>query len=112
MGNNVLPARAGEMLRVVLLSRRTDASKRDVLGTVVAERLLDAIALGSIFVVVVYGILRKTTLPSDRPLLVARPAGRCSPLGAASRSGCCGAAARSSGSATSCVRWPARRARC
>ena len=71
MGNNVLPARAGEMLRVVLLSRKTQASKRKLLGTVVAERLLDAIALGSIFVVVVYGILRKTTLPSDRPLLVA-----------------------------------------
>jgi uncharacterized membrane protein YbhN (UPF0104 family) len=74
MGNNVLPARAGEMLRVVLLSRRADASKRALLGTVVAERLLDAVALGSIFVVVVYGILRKTTLPSDRPLLVAASA--------------------------------------
>jgi glycosyltransferase 2 family protein len=71
MGNNVLPARAGEMLRVVLLSRRADASKRELLGTVVAERLLDAIALGSIFVLVVYGVLRETTLPSERPLLVA-----------------------------------------
>jgi uncharacterized membrane protein YbhN (UPF0104 family) len=71
MGNNVLPARAGEMLRVVLLSRRTDAGKRALLGTVVAERMLDALALGSIFVVVVYGILRETTLPSDRPFLVA-----------------------------------------
>jgi uncharacterized membrane protein YbhN (UPF0104 family) len=71
MGNNVLPARAGEMLRVVLLSRRTDAGKRALLGTVVGERLLDAITLGSIFVAVVFGILRKTTLPSDRPLLAA-----------------------------------------
>jgi glycosyltransferase 2 family protein len=71
MGNNVLPARAGEMLRVMLLSRRTGAGKRALLGTVVAERLLDAIALAAIFVVVVYGILRTTTLPSDRPLLVA-----------------------------------------
>ena len=71
MGNNVLPARAGEMLRVVLLSRRNGAGKRELLGTVVAERMLDAVALGSIFVVVVYGILRETTLPSDRPLVVA-----------------------------------------
>ena len=71
MGNNVLPARAGEMLRVVLLSGRTGVGKRSLLGTVVAERMLDAAALGSIFVLVVYGILRKTTLPSDRPLLVA-----------------------------------------
>jgi uncharacterized membrane protein YbhN (UPF0104 family) len=71
MGNNVLPARAGEMLRVVLLSRRTDARKRTLLGTVVAERILDAVALGSIFVVVVYAVLRDTTLPNDRPLVLA-----------------------------------------
>jgi glycosyltransferase 2 family protein len=71
MGNNVLPARAGEMLRVVLLSRRTGESKRALFGTVVAERLLDGIALASIFVAVVYGVLRKTTLPSDRPVLAA-----------------------------------------
>jgi uncharacterized membrane protein YbhN (UPF0104 family) len=71
MGNNVLPARAGEMLKVVLLSKRTDASKRTLLGTVLGERLLDAIALGTIFVVVVFGVLSETTLPSDRPFLMA-----------------------------------------
>jgi glycosyltransferase 2 family protein len=71
MGNNVLPARAGEMLRVVLLNRRTDASKRTVIGTIVAERLLDAVTLASIFVVVVFGVLRNTTLPSNRPYLMA-----------------------------------------
>jgi uncharacterized membrane protein YbhN (UPF0104 family) len=71
MGNNVLPARAGEMLRVVLLSGRADAGKRRLLGTVVAERLLDALALASILVVVVYLILREATLPSDRPLVLA-----------------------------------------
>ena len=70
MGNNVLPARAGEMLRVMLLSPRTDAGKRELLGTVVAERALDAVALAGIFVVVAYGILRNTVLASDRPLLV------------------------------------------
>jgi uncharacterized membrane protein YbhN (UPF0104 family) len=71
MGNNVLPARAGEMLRVVLLSKRADAGKRELAGTVVGERVLDALALGVILVVVVFAILRDTTLPSDRPLLVA-----------------------------------------
>jgi uncharacterized protein (TIRG00374 family) len=71
MGNNVLPARAGEALRVVLLSTRTGASKRTLLGSVVAERLLDVIALASIFVVVVYGVLSSTVLPTDRPLVVA-----------------------------------------
>src|SRR5215211_2704038 len=48
MGNNVLPARAGEMLRVVLLDRRTGSGKRTLFGTVVAERLLDAMALAAI----------------------------------------------------------------
>ena len=71
MGNNVLPARAGEALRVVLLSTRSGASKRVLLGSVVAERLLDVIALGAIFVVVVYGVLSSTVLPTDRPVLVA-----------------------------------------
>lgn len=71
MGNNVLPARAGEMLRVVLLSRRTGAGKRTLIGTIVAERLLDAVALASIFAVVVVGVLNNTALPSNRPFLLA-----------------------------------------
>ena len=69
MGNNVLPARAGEILRVVLLAGRCGASKRTLLGSIVAERLLDVIALASIFLVVVYGVLSSTVLPTDRPLL-------------------------------------------
>jgi glycosyltransferase 2 family protein len=70
MGNNVLPARAGEMLRVVLLSNRTQAGKRSLFGTVVAERVLDATALAAIFAVVVFGILREADVPTDKPLLV------------------------------------------
>jgi glycosyltransferase 2 family protein len=71
MGNNVLPARAGEALRVVLMSTRCEATKRTLLGSVVAERLLDAIALASIFLLVVYGVLSSTVLPTDRPLMFA-----------------------------------------
>jgi glycosyltransferase 2 family protein len=71
MGNNVLPARAGEALRVVLMSQRSDGSKRTVLGSVVAERLLDVIALVTIFVVTVYGVLSTSeVLPTDHPLIV------------------------------------------
>jgi uncharacterized protein (TIRG00374 family) len=71
MGNNVLPARAGEALRVVLLSQRSDGSKRTLLGSVVAERILDLIALVMIFVVTVYGVLSTSeVLPTDRPVLV------------------------------------------
>jgi glycosyltransferase 2 family protein len=71
MGNNVLPARAGEALRVVLLSPRCNASKRTVISSIVAERVLDVIALLTIFVVTVYGLLSTSeVLPTDRPLLV------------------------------------------
>jgi uncharacterized protein (TIRG00374 family) len=71
MGNNVLPARAGEVLRVVFLSNRTKVSKRTVIGSIIAERLLDIVALGVIFVVSVYGVLGAKVLPTDRPVLVA-----------------------------------------
>ena len=71
MGNNVLPARAGEALKVVLLSARCDASKRTLLGSVVAERILDLLALAVIFVVVVYGALSSSVIPTDRPLIMA-----------------------------------------
>jgi uncharacterized membrane protein YbhN (UPF0104 family) len=49
MANNTLPARAGDLLRVVLVG----GSRRAALGTVVAERVLDALALAAIFLVVV-----------------------------------------------------------
>lgn len=53
MGNTVLPARGGEVLRMFLLSERSDARKREVAGSVISERLLDAGALVLLFVVVV-----------------------------------------------------------
>jgi uncharacterized membrane protein YbhN (UPF0104 family) len=55
----------------VLLSGRCEASKRTLLGSVVAERILDLLALVVIFVVVVYGALSSDVLPTDRPLVVA-----------------------------------------
>jgi glycosyltransferase 2 family protein len=71
MGNNVLPARAGEALRVVLLAPRCNASKRTLISSIVGERVLDVIALLTIFVVTVYGLLSTSeVLPTDRPLLV------------------------------------------
>src|SRR3954452_15985973 len=49
MGNNVLPLRGGELLRVGLLGSRTTARRREVLSSVVAERLLDAAVLAAMF---------------------------------------------------------------
>lgn len=55
--NNVLPARAGDAVRVVLMAPRAACSKRTVLGTIVAERLLDVGVILVLFLVVGYAIL-------------------------------------------------------
>ena len=45
LGNNFLPARAGEVVRSVLISKRSGLSKTYVLTTALSERLMDVIAL-------------------------------------------------------------------
>ena len=45
LGNNFLPARAGELIRTLLISSRSSLSKAYVLTTALSERLMDAIAL-------------------------------------------------------------------
>jgi uncharacterized membrane protein YbhN (UPF0104 family) len=57
MGNNVLPARAGDAIRTVLMAPRAGTSMRTVIGTLVAERVLDVAVLVVLFVVVGYGLL-------------------------------------------------------
>lgn len=53
MGNNTLPARAGDVLKAMLSASRAGAARRDAFGALVAERLLDALALAAIFAVLV-----------------------------------------------------------
>jgi uncharacterized membrane protein YbhN (UPF0104 family) len=57
MGNNLLPARAGDAIRAVLMAPRAQASIRTVVGTLLAERLLDIAVLVVVFVVVGWGLL-------------------------------------------------------
>lgn len=45
LGNSFLPARAGEVIRSVLISNRSTLSKTYVLTTALGERLMDAITL-------------------------------------------------------------------
>lgn len=45
LGNNVLPARAGEVVRTLMISSRTGMSRAFVLTTALAERMVDAITL-------------------------------------------------------------------
>ena len=55
--NNVLPARAGDAVRVVLMAPRAGVTRRTVVGTLLAERLLDILVVVLLFVVIGYGIL-------------------------------------------------------
>jgi hypothetical protein len=50
MGNATLPARGGDLIRIVLMSQRTDAGLARVAGSVIAERILDATAFVLLFV--------------------------------------------------------------
>jgi uncharacterized membrane protein YbhN (UPF0104 family) len=70
-GNNVLPARAGDALRVVLITPRARTDARTVIGTVVAERVLDVVVLLGLFVVLAYGVLGGIDLPSPGRLVFA-----------------------------------------
>ena len=45
LGNNFLPARAGELVRTVLLGRSADLSSGFILGTIFTERLIDVVAV-------------------------------------------------------------------
>jgi uncharacterized membrane protein YbhN (UPF0104 family) len=54
MGNAILPARGGEVLRVVLMANRSPALKREVAGSIVAERLLDGAVLAALFAVLTW----------------------------------------------------------
>lgn len=51
MGNNIYPARAGEVLRAVVLKRRQDVPISASLATIIVERIFDGVVmLGFVFV--------------------------------------------------------------
>jgi glycosyltransferase 2 family protein len=56
LGNNFLPARAGEVIRSLLISRRSNLSKTYVLTTALSERLMDVIALVLASSIVLMGV--------------------------------------------------------
>ena len=70
MGNAVLPARGGEVLRTVLLANRSGTGKREVLGSIVTERALDAISLAILFAALTWLGIAGTPL-GERPALAA-----------------------------------------
>jgi uncharacterized protein (TIRG00374 family) len=71
MGNNVLPARGGDAMRIYLMPPRAGVGYRSVIGTLVAERVLDAAVLLTLFVVLGYGVLSGIDTPSGDALIIA-----------------------------------------
>lgn len=69
MANDVLPARMGEVVRVYVLAQRERLSKASALGTVVVERLLDAITM--LFLLAVAALAVPLTGAIERVALVA-----------------------------------------
>jgi uncharacterized membrane protein YbhN (UPF0104 family) len=63
MGNCVLPARAGDAIRAYLQSVRSGATIRGVLGTLIAERVLDVVFLLGMFAILAYGVLNGIATP-------------------------------------------------
>src|SRR6187549_242869 len=76
--NNLLPARAGELVRTLMISRRAGLDATYVLATALSERVVDAIVL------VVISAVALLTLPSPPAWLAgaARPFGVIGLLGA------------------------------
>jgi glycosyltransferase 2 family protein len=70
-GNNVLPLRAGEIYRGVLLSQKTNLSKSYCLGTIALERMTDMVGLISLFglLVLFYPLPAELTLWGNRIIL-------------------------------------------
>src|SRR3954447_24543572 len=69
MGNNTLPARAGDLLKSVLTARRTGLTTPEVFGAAVAERVLDAATLGVVFLVLGGLVLTGAGLPAVHAVL-------------------------------------------
>ncbi|WP_205696649.1 lysylphosphatidylglycerol synthase transmembrane domain-containing protein [Conexibacter sp. SYSU D00693] len=69
-GNTVLPARGGDAFRVVLGAPRMRIAHRPLIGTLLAERLLDVAVLATLFVVLGATIAGGRGMPKGSSLLV------------------------------------------
>jgi glycosyltransferase 2 family protein len=84
MGNNVLPVRGGDAIRIYLQAPRARMGIRQVIGTLLAERLLDVATLLTLFAVLAYGVLHGIEAPDATRLgLIAAAAGGVAALTAA-----------------------------
>ena len=69
-GSNVLPARAGDVMRVLLMAPKLRSSRREVAGTVLSERLLDVAALAGMFAIVALVLVDSASIPHVNSTLI------------------------------------------
>ena len=70
-GNNILPFRMGEILRVEFLSRKCGSARAFLFGTVATERLLDSALLLAMFGLVVPFVFGREAVSGNYILLIA-----------------------------------------
>jgi glycosyltransferase 2 family protein len=75
LGNNFLPARAGEVIRSMLISGRSTLSRTYVLTTALSERLMDVIALTLLTSIVLLGVHPKPRWMAEALGIIAVVAG-------------------------------------
>ncbi len=71
MVNSILPARVGEFVRALLLSRRTGVPRASSLATVVLARLFDGLTLTAMSLVAVFGLWDRLAVPVRTGLILA-----------------------------------------
>jgi len=63
MANNILPARAGELVRAFVLGERERVSKASSLGTIAVDRLFDGLTLVPMLLIVIPFVSRSEEFP-------------------------------------------------
>ena len=56
MANNLLPVRAGEIIRAYVIGEKEDISKSSSFGTIVVERVFDGFAILLLFILVIFSL--------------------------------------------------------
>ena len=59
--NNLLPIRLGEIVRALIIEKRYDIPKMQVMGTIVIERLFDGLVL-AIFLAIIIALLGNSSI--------------------------------------------------
>jgi uncharacterized protein (TIRG00374 family) len=75
MGNAVIPARGGDALRIAMMAPRARAGLREVIGTAVAERVLDVLAMVVFLAATVWPVGGLDAIDPSRAAFIAAAAG-------------------------------------